>query len=309
MLLNIIITSFFLFPVCQALINNVCRQSSRNTISTISVSRLSFLRCDGRTFLAESLAVKGSNSLSAVDSSSNDGVKSPSDKSVQHTSIKGGNEIAHESKMLCADNHRAQSSMSNILKCGTVYLDYGVRALRRKRLGGSRGSITIASDRWTVHTTSTRASKWSLCMSLQNRIFDEDVKELTHKGTKDMETVPVNMFHSVLCGNSRTLHDPSVKKKEKEKKGNTEEKVPIVLLHGLLGSARNFQSWMKLVQQKESEIEREEHRVMQVGREGRREGHQGTLRGSLHYSLMLMLHLARLLSTCSSHHIISAKYH
>lgn len=291
MLLNIIITSFFVFPVYQALIHNAFQQSSRNTLTTISVSRLSFLRCDGRTFSAESLAVKGSNSLSAVDYSSN--VKSSSEKSVQQTSIQCGNEIACESRLRrlhCADNHGKQSSISNILGCGTA----DIRAVRRRRQGSSRGSITIASNRWTVATAKTPASKWSLCLSAQNTIFDEDVKELNQKGTEEMETVPVNMFHSVLCGNSRALPptDPSVKEKEKE--GAAEEKVPIVLLHGLLGSARNFQSWMKLVQQKESEIEREEYRVMQVGREGLQEGL---------YSLTL--HLARLLSTYISHHAIS----
>lgn len=279
MLLNFITTSFFVFPVYQALIHNVFQQSSRNTLTTISVARLSFLRCDGRTFSAESLAVKGSNSLSAVDYSSNERVESSFEKSVQQTSIQCGNEIACESRLRrlhCADNHGTQSSMSNILGSGTTR-DYVVRAVRRRRQGSSRGGVTIASDRWTVPTAKTPASKWSLCLSAQNTIFDDDVKELSQKGTKEIETVPVNMFHSVLCGNSRTLppSDPSVKEKEKEKEGTTEEKegtteekVPIVLLHGLLGSARNFQSWMKLVQQKESEIEREEHRVMQVGREG-----------------------------------------
>ena len=34
---------------------------------------------------------------------------------------------------------------------------------------------------------------------------------------------------------------------------STEKKAPVVILHGLLGAARNFQSWSKLYQQKEQE--------------------------------------------------------
>ena len=126
-----------------------------------------------------------------------------------------------------------------------------------------QSSLAIhAVDQWSVPFAQSRTPKWSLCSSTQNGVFDEEIKVKVHEGAIDMETetMPINMFHSVLCGAShnRSTTDSSAKEVR------ADEKIPIVLLHGLLGSARNFQSWMKLVQQKESEIERDEHRILQV---------------------------------------------
>ena len=119
-----------------------------------------------------------------------------------------------------------------------------------------------AVDRWSIPFARTQSYKWSLCSSVQNVVFDEENKELDQKGTMEEETgnMAINMFHSVLCGASK-IHATS---DYAIKEIGTDEKIPIVLLHGLLGSARNFQSWMKLVQQKENEIERDEHLILQV---------------------------------------------
>lgn len=119
-----------------------------------------------------------------------------------------------------------------------------------------------AVDRWSIPLARTQSCKWSLCSSVQNIIFDEENKQLDQKGTMEEETenMAINMFHSVLCGASNTHAISGYAIKEM----NTDKKIPIVLLHGLLGSARNFQSWMKLVQQKEIEIERDERLILQV---------------------------------------------
>ena len=119
-----------------------------------------------------------------------------------------------------------------------------------------------AVDRWSIPLAISQSCKWSLCSSAQNMIFDEENKELDQKDTMEEETenMVINMFHSVLCGASHTHATSDYAIKEIR----TDTKIPIVLLHGLLGSARNFQSWMKLVQQKEIEIERDEHLILQV---------------------------------------------
>ena len=71
---------------------------------------------------------------------------------------------------------------------------------------------------------------------------------------------PINLFHSVLCGSCGTLDSPELLLAG-EQSVAVKEKIPVVLLHGLLGSARNFQSWMKLVQQREAEIDGEEIKI------------------------------------------------
>lgn len=69
---------------------------------------------------------------------------------------------------------------------------------------------------------------------------------------------PINLFHSVLCGSCGTVDSPKLPVAESVV---VRDKVPIILLHGLLGSARNFQSWMKLVQQREVQIDSEEMKI------------------------------------------------
>jgi hypothetical protein len=71
---------------------------------------------------------------------------------------------------------------------------------------------------------------------------------------------PINLFHSVLCGSCGTVDSPELRVAGKLSVA-VREKIPIILLHGLLGSARNFQSWMKLVQQREAQIDSEEIKV------------------------------------------------
>lgn len=76
---------------------------------------------------------------------------------------------------------------------------------------------------------------------------------------------PINLFHSVLCGSYCTVCSTECPLSDDE--GETvKEKAPIIVLHGLLGSARNFQSWMKLVQQREIELDKEdaEKRALEV---------------------------------------------
>jgi len=42
---------------------------------------------------------------------------------------------------------------------------------------------------------------------------------------------------------------------------SSEKKAPVVILHGLLGAARNFQSWSKLYQQKELEYRQQQQTI------------------------------------------------
>jgi hypothetical protein len=67
----------------------------------------------------------------------------------------------------------------------------------------------------------------------------------------------MNLFHSVLCGSYCTVCATECILEDADGNVAVREKAPIIVLHGLLGSARNFQSWMKLVQQREGEIESE----------------------------------------------------
>lgn len=71
---------------------------------------------------------------------------------------------------------------------------------------------------------------------------------------------PINLFHSVLCGSCGTVDSPELPVAGKQSVV-VRDKIPIILLHGLLGSARNFQSWMKLVQQREAQIDSEEIKI------------------------------------------------
>lgn len=71
---------------------------------------------------------------------------------------------------------------------------------------------------------------------------------------------PINLFHSVLCGSHSTF-DLAKLPSNGEPAVAVKQKIPIILLHGLLGSARNFQSWMKLVQQKEAQIDGDETKM------------------------------------------------
>ena len=59
---------------------------------------------------------------------------------------------------------------------------------------------------------------------------------------------PINLHHSVLRSYK------SYEKFRPSYLNDTGFKTPIVLIHGLLGSSRNFQSWVKLIQQKEIEL-------------------------------------------------------
>jgi hypothetical protein len=71
---------------------------------------------------------------------------------------------------------------------------------------------------------------------------------------------PINLFHSVLCGSCGAADSLDLRVAGKQSVA-VREKIPIILLHGLLGSARNFQSWMKLVQQRDAQIDSEEIKV------------------------------------------------
>ena len=80
---------------------------------------------------------------------------------------------------------------------------------------------------------------------------------------------PITLFHSVICGSSGSVSSSSSAYSSDNEEIIAHKKAPIVVLHGLLGSARNFQSWMKLVQQREVELDKEEDdkRKLEVSRQ------------------------------------------
>eukprot|EP00596_Hydrurales_sp_CCMP1899_P008322 CAMPEP_0119048582 /NCGR_PEP_ID=MMETSP1177-20130426/59633_1 /TAXON_ID=2985 /ORGANISM="Ochromonas sp, Strain CCMP1899" /LENGTH=662 /DNA_ID=CAMNT_0007024655 /DNA_START=245 /DNA_END=2230 /DNA_ORIENTATION=- len=114
-------------------------------------------------------------------------------------------------------------------------------------------------DRLSIDTETSAESKKEAIDDedpIQNRVDDNITEEF---GFDDYyvepintgQETPINLFHSVVCGSYGTAP-------EEDHNLVTREKAPIIVLHGLLGSARNFQSWMKLSQQKEKELEMEE---------------------------------------------------
>ena len=108
--------------------------------------------------------------------------------------------------------------------------------------------------------SSVRGIRRNTCISRPSSSLYSSAVEDCDSGHREVEVVnsdfddrPINLFHSVLCGSDgiNVAVEPSstISARTKFSRG----KAPIIVLPGLLGSARNFQSWIKLVQQCEIE--------------------------------------------------------
>ena len=140
-------------------------------------------------------------------------------------------------------------------------------------LDDSRGShkrISLSgSSQISRHMCRKQLRASSVCGILRNTDISRSSSRLYSSAVEDIDTGhgegevvnshfddrPINLFHSVLCGSDNSNvaieHSSTSSAGTKLIKG----KAPIIVLPGLLGSARNFQSWIKLVQQCEIEQE------------------------------------------------------
>lgn len=147
-----------------------------------------------------------------------------------------------------------------------------VESTERTTIGSIQCGIVSIGRKMSLYTRGKQLS--ASCMSgiLRNtystlshtRLYSaavEDVPiEQRKAGVVDprYDAQPINLFHSVLCGSydsNPTIETSSaITVSAKRNQG----KAPIIVLPGLLGSARNFQSWMKLVQQCEVDLNRDD---------------------------------------------------
>ena len=140
-------------------------------------------------------------------------------------------------------------------------------------LDDSRGShkqtSLSGSSKISRHMYRKQLRASSVCGILRNTDISRSSSRLYSSAVEDIDTGhregevvnshfdnrPINLFHSVLCGSDNSNvaieHSSTSSAGTKLIKG----KAPIIVLPGLLGSARNFQSWIKLVQQCEIEQE------------------------------------------------------
>lgn len=76
-----------------------------------------------------------------------------------------------------------------------------------------------------------------ICMLAKHSSFLIKNRRQTTTSILATTTEPNFLYNNVLLCTSKAV--------------SSEKKAPVVILHGLLGAARNFQSWSKLYQQKE----------------------------------------------------------
>ena len=173
--------------------------------------------------------------------------------------------VVTESAALKADSYRALHHSTYV---GYVVGENRVQAVENGNVARSKsGYVEFQGKSRFQRVSATRACSrqrsdhkaHSVSRLYSSAVEDVIAQNREAKAVKSLDDdQPIILFHSVICGSSGAISSSGGTVSHNGQEVKPLKKTPIIVLHGLLGSARNFQSWMKLLQQREVELVRED---------------------------------------------------